>query len=100
MRTLTWRFLCEYILAGHADLHDPLREWCKKVEDANWSSFADVRQSFQSVDQVGNKLIFNVRGNSYRLTALVSYPHRRITTIWIGTQAEYDRLTRKDIEQL
>lgn len=69
MRTLTWRFLREYIARGHGDLQGDLGEWYKKTEGADWSSFADVRKDHPSVDQVGNKLIFNIRGNGYRFIA-------------------------------
>lgn len=100
MRTLAWRRLREYIEAGHADAHQWLEDWYRDTERADWSNFAEVRAQFPAVDAVGNKLIFNVRGNRYWLIVRVSYRHRRITIRWIGTHAEYNRLTRRDIEEL
>ena len=49
---------------------------------------------------VGDRLIFNIGGNKYRLIVRVDYPTRNLYVRWIGTHAEYDRLSRKDLETL
>ena len=100
MRTLEWSFLRGYIEAGHADADEWLKDWYKKTVRADWGSFADVRAVFPAVDAVGNKLIFNVRGNHHRLIVRVSYRYRTIHVRWIGTHAEYNRLSKRDIEEL
>ena len=86
--------------AGHADAETPLRLWYRTVDRADWGGFADVRREYKSVDQVGDRLIFNVGGNKYRLIVRVAYRERDLFVRWIGTHAEYDRLTRKEIETL
>lgn len=67
---------------------------------STWSSFAEVRSTFGSADQVGNKIVFNIGDNNYRLIARVSYPYRDLRVKWIGTHAEYDRLTEQQIRDL
>lgn len=57
-----------------------------------WTSFADLRATFNSADQVGGKVVFNIGGNNYRLVGLVAYRTQRAFVIWIGTHAEYDRI--------
>ena len=100
MRTLAWRFLREYVEAGHADARSGLKDWFDEAERADWSRFSEVRRSFQSADQVGDKLIFNIGGNKYRLIVRVDFAIRRLWVRWIGTHAEYDRLDKRDIENL
>ena len=94
------RVLREFWEAGHADAETPLRLWYRTATRADWQRFGDVRRDFASVDQVGDRLIFNVGGNKYRLIVRVAYPEGDLFVGWIGTHAEYDRLERKDIEKL
>jgi mRNA interferase HigB len=86
------RALREFWQAGHADAERPLRAWFSRTNAAEWSSFADLRQDFQSADQVGNHVVFNVGGNNYRLVANVNYQSHYVLVRWIGTHAEYDRI--------
>ncbi len=99
MRVLAWSTRSDYA-ESNASALTPLKEWFRLCEKANWSSFADLRATFGSADALGNKLIFNIGGNNYRLIARVSYSYRRLSVRWIGTHAEYDRLNAKDIEIL
>ena len=99
MRTLAWSTCARYA-ERNASAHTPLREWYRLCERADWASFADVRNTFGSADQVGDKLVFNIGGNSCRLIARVSYPYRDLRVKWIGTHAEYDRLTERQIREL
>ena len=97
MRVVALKRLRDFWERGHADAEGLLRAWYKVAEDANWSGFADVRRDFPSADQVGDKLIFNIRGNAYRLVVAVDYVRKGLLIKWLGTHAEYDRL---DIEDL
>jgi mRNA interferase HigB len=83
---------------GHADTENPLRLWYRAADRADWGSFAEVRTDFASVDQVGDRLIFDIGGNKYRLIVAVDYRYRQLFVRWIGTHAEYDRLTSERIE--
>ena len=55
------------------------------------ASIRDVRRSFPDADQVGEALVFNIRGNRYRLIATVFYPARTIYLKALLTHNEYDR---------
>jgi mRNA interferase HigB len=84
--------------SGHPDAEQPLRTWFHMAERAQWRSMADVRRDFASADLVGgNKLVFNVGGNKYRLVCLISFGRPGLYVLWIGTHAEYDKL---DVKQL
>ena len=97
MRVIAYRVLREFAKAGHADAEALLSAWYKTASKAEWSSFAEVRASFPSVDQVGNRLIFNIGGNKYRVIAVVDYIGHGVMIRFVGTHAEYDRIDPRSV---
>lgn len=98
MHVIAFSTIRDYI-AGHANADAPLRDWYIKTSDATWGSFADIRQTFGSADYVGNdRYVFNIKGNDYRLVAMIFLQAGLVYVRWIGTHAEYDRI--KDIKNL
>jgi mRNA interferase HigB len=90
--------LIRYI-AKHNDTLVPLMEWYDIVTEADWANFNDVKNSFNSADYVGNeKVVFNIKGNRYRLVAAVIYSIRTVYIKFIGTHSEYDKIDVKTIE--
>ena len=81
------------------DAKTALEEWYEKVSKADWDSFADVRQMFNSADGVGNnRVVFNIKGNKYRLVALILYKIKMVYIRFVGTHQSYDRI--EDIENI
>ena len=64
--------------------------WCRVAKRAKWSCFEAVRRDFHSSDQVGSLLIFNLRGNAYRLIARIVYATGRLCIKALLSHAEYD----------
>lgn len=66
---------------------------------ADWRGRTDVKAQFgTSVDFIGdNRLIFDIGGNKYRLIVHVAYAYGRVLVKFVGTHAEYDRITPEDI---
>ena len=60
-----------------ARLQAPLR-WFQIASSADWASLEDVRQAFRSVDLVGSLLVFNLRGNRYRLMVRINFRERKL----------------------
>ena len=56
-----------------------------------WGSFQDVRGTFNSADQVGERVIFSIKGGYYRLVTWIDYERKLVVMKWFGTHAEYDR---------
>lgn len=76
-----------------------LQDWVGKVQAADWKSFSDIKKSFNSVDYVGNQhYVFNIKGNDFRLVAVVKYTPKFVLIRFIGTHAEYDRI--RDIQNI
>lgn len=100
MRVISKRTLVEYY-TKHADAKIALEVWYKKVKQLEWNNFSDLRRAFGSADNVGNKrVVFNIKGNDYRLVAIVQYDLKRVFVRFIGTHSEYDRLTEEMIKQI
>ncbi len=76
-----------------------LNEWFSKTKDADWSSLAEMKQTFNHVDYIANdRYVFNIKGNHYRLIARVMFPIRTVYIKFVGTHAEYDRIDISTIE--
>jgi mRNA interferase HigB len=84
----------------HADALPDLQIWFRTAKRADWSKTHDVIADFPKTDFVGDRAIFNIHGNRYRLIAIVEFERKRVLVRWIGTHAEYDRLTEKEIREL
>ena len=92
MRIITFATLREYS-KKHADADVPLRDWYKKTEKSDWSCLADIKQTFNSVEYVGNdRFVFNIKGNEYRLVAIILFAARKVFIRFIGTHKEYDKI--------
>ena len=84
---------------GYPESKEALLNWYLKVKNGNWSNFHELKKSFNSIDAVGNnRYVFNIKGNSYRLIALISFNAQKVYIRFIGTHAAYDRI--KDIKTI
>jgi mRNA interferase HigB len=75
----------------HRDLEGPLDAWFRIAKKASWRNPADVRRTFSNADAVGKWMIFNIKGNQYRLIVEINYVFGRIYIRYVLTHAEYDR---------
>lgn len=92
MRVITHKAISDFIKI-HSDAEVALGSWYEKTENSDWSCFADIKQAFNSVDAVGNKrYVFNIKGNSYRLIALILFVPKIVYIRFIGTHAEYSKI--------
>lgn len=77
----------------HADAETALEEWFQKTADAEWNTFADIKKTFGAVDAVGNQhFVFNIKGNDYRLVAVVKFKIKMVYIRYIGTHSDYDKV--------
>ena len=75
---------------SYRQAEEPLQAWRHIMEHNTFQNFAELRQAFASVDKVGERYVFNIGGNKYRLIATIAYS---IQTVWVKhvlTHAEYD----------
>lgn len=77
---------------GRADAERPLRAWYARVnhKSTSWRSWADVRADFNSASLAGNCVVFNIRGNKYRLITRILYRSQKVFVLRVMTHAQYD----------
>jgi mRNA interferase HigB len=72
-----------------------------EVLRGNWKSPAELKEQFRSASIVStDRVVFNIKGNDYRLVAAVDYTRGTIYIKWLGTHAEYDRIDVKTVEYM
>lgn len=77
----------------HADAKDALNNWYRLVSQADWANFHEVKSMFNTVDAVGNdRFVFDIRGNHYRIVAMIFFDIRTVYIRFLGTHKEYDRI--------
>lgn len=87
--------------SAHADAEQPLREWHKIAVKARWKSPQDIKNQFGgNVDFVAdNRVVFDIKGNKYRLIAFIAYGAGAIFVKFIGTHAEYDKINAETVDE-
>lgn len=91
MRILNLPLLEQY-KQDHADARGQLDAWRDEVERETWQTPQDIKRRYKSADFLANnRVIFNIKGNSYRLAVQVQYRHGLVVIEWIGTHAEYSK---------
>ena len=82
----------------HNDTEQPLKAWYAEVKAANWRSPAEIKRFYRSASILGNnRVVFNIKGNSYRLVTAVNYNFKIVYIRFIGTHKEYDKINTEEI---
>jgi len=77
----------------HPQAKAPLVAWYKIAKAATWTSPQEIRDLFNAADFLAdNRVVFDIKGNDYRLVVRVSYTFKQVLVKFIGTHAEYDRI--------
>jgi len=78
---------------AHPDMEDRLKAWHAEAKSAEWKTPDDIKQRYRSADFLAdNRVVFNIKGNAYRLVVKIHYNTGIIYIRFIGTHAEYDRI--------
>ena len=82
----------------HPNAEGPLLAWYREVEQEDWDTPAKMKAKYRNASIVsGNRVVFNIKGNDYRLVVKISYAHRIVYVRFVGTHAEYDTV---DVEEV
>jgi mRNA interferase HigB len=78
----------------HAAAEPSIRSWLAEVEDAKWNSPADIKKRYAHASILNqNTIIFNLKGNKYRLQMKINFAAQVVQVERIGTHAEYSKWT-------
>jgi mRNA interferase HigB len=76
----------------HANVKSALEAWVSEAQSACWKTPHDIKDRYRSADFLdGNRVIFNIKGNHYRLVVKVRYQNGIAVIEWVGTHAQYDK---------
>src|SRR6266849_4635870 len=88
------RIRLEEFASQHADVRAQLDAWLCEVEEADWKAPSDVKVRFPSASILSDeRIVFNLKGNRYRLEVKFSYAVKTVLIKGIGTHAEYSKWT-------
>lgn len=95
MRIITERTIREFwqsVKGAESERREKvMRQWMEFVNDADWSDFSELKNTFNASDVYGNCTIFDVGGNKYRIIAKVEYQKHLIFIRAVLTHSEYDK---------
>jgi len=97
MRIIKKKTLSDY-WEKHEDVRFALQAWHAEAKAALWKSSDEIVKSYPYVDPVGdNRIVFNIKGNSYRLVVKIHYNTGVVYIRFVGTHAEYDKINAEKI---
>ncbi|MFH1615098.1 MAG: type II toxin-antitoxin system HigB family toxin [Planctomycetota bacterium] len=93
MRIIARKTLKQFWDAGHADAEQPLKAWFAEVQKAHWKSMRDIKVRYPHSSIIDDeRVVFNIKGNKYRLVAKLWFPGQAVWIKFIGTHNEYNKL--------
>jgi mRNA interferase HigB len=104
MRIIARRTLREYVdrLQGRPDqaaVSAALDSWFTEVSRERWRNAAELKQRYRTASIIdAERVVFNIKGNDYRLVVAVDYEKAAVWIKWLGTHREYDRIDVKKVE--
>lgn len=89
-------------LAGHREqraVRAALEAWFHEVSQAEWSSSADVKKSYANASVLeAERVVFNIKGNDYRLVTAIDYRRKIVFIKWLGAHADYDKIDARSVQ--
>lgn len=83
----------------YPDSEQHLKAWVDEVRKATWEQPADIKEKYRSASILKNRrVVFNIRGNDYRLIVAVAYRFQAVYVKFIGTHAQYDAIDAETVE--
>lgn len=82
----------------HADAEEPLKAWLADAERSSWRTPHELKIDYGNASIISDdRVVFNIKGNSYRLIVAVSYAHQIMLIKFVGTHAEYDQIDARTV---
>jgi mRNA interferase HigB len=92
LRIISKKILREF-WEKHSDSQQQLKSWYQETNDAEWTNPKHIKKEYPSASFLAdNRVVFNIKGNKYRLIVKINYEYNMIWIRFIGTHAEYDKI--------
>ncbi len=83
----------------HPDAEQPLKAWYEEASRAAWTQPADIKAQYRSASVLKNRrVVFNIKGNEYRLIVAMAYRLQIVYVKFVGTHKEYDAVDAETVE--
>ena len=97
MRVISKKILREF-WEKHSDSEQQLKSWFQETSNAEWNSPNDIKIEYPSANILSNnRVVFNIKGNKYRLIVRINYDYKMAWIRFVGTHAEYDNIDANKI---
>lgn len=97
MRIIAKKILREF-WEIHSDSEQQLKSWFQETSKSKWTKPNDIKKEYPSASILAdNRVVFNIKGNNYRLIIKLNYDYQIIWIRFIGTHAEYDKINANKI---
>jgi len=92
MRVFARKTLREF-WTKHADSEESLKAWFSEAENSRWESPSDIKKIYPHASILpDNRVVFNIKGNNYRLVVKINYDYGQVFIRFVGSHAEYDKI--------
>ena len=92
MRVIAKKILRDF-WTKHPDCEQQLKSWYIEAEDALWKNMNQIKKDYPSASILaGNRVVFNIKGNNYRLIIRINFYYQMVWIRFIGTHAQYDKI--------
>ena len=82
----------DIFIRKHPNAKSSIEAWYKEALDASWNNPMDIKNRYANASFLeDNYVIFNIKGNGYRLVTKVAYKRQTVLIRWLGTHADYDK---------
>ena len=82
----------------HEDCEQQLKAWFRETQKAEWENPNQIKIEYPSASILNeNRVVFNIKGNNYRLIVKISYEYQMVWIRFIGTHSEYDKINANTI---
>lgn len=83
----------------YPDAEQPLKAWCEEATNATWTQPADIKAQYRSASVLKNRrVVFNIKGNDYRLIVAVAYKLQVVYVKFVGTHEAYDAVDAETVD--
>lgn len=97
MRVISKKILRDF-WQRHADSEQQLKSWFQETSKAEWKNPNEIKTEYPSSSILNdNRVVFNIKGNSYRLIIRINYDYQMVWIRFVGTHAEYDKINANEI---
>jgi mRNA interferase HigB len=101
VRVIARRTLLQFVESlkgqqGQKAVKAALDAWFHEAQRAEWSSLADVKRNYGAAS--GDRVVFNIKGNHYRLVTAIDYRRQIVFIKWLGPHRDYDRIDARTVQ--